>query len=89
MLKTLESTESMIQPGKSKIGVGGDRRAGHDGKCKFDKSKVDDDEGRDNKDDKLGKKGQKISKFKNLSKSKKTIRSIDFFTPRTRVVFTK
>ena len=39
-------------------------------------------------DDKVGKKGRKMSKSKNLSKSKKTVGS-DFLTPRARLAFTK
>ena len=53
---------------------------------------IDDNEIEDNE---VGKKDQKISKSKNLtkfkksSKSKKMVRSLDFLTPKARLVFTK
>ena len=39
--------------------------------------------------DKVGKKVQKLFKSKKLSKSKKTIRSLDFFTLGAKLAFTK
>ena len=89
MLKISESTESLTQPGEGVVGIGGDGRAGCDG-SKLDKSKIDNNEvGSDKVDNEVGKKGQKTSKSKKLSKSKKTIGSSDFFTFGAKLVFTK
>ena len=78
MLKT-SSTES-AEPRKSGTGVKGNSRAGRDG-SELDRSKIYNVEidGTRVRDDEVGKKGLKTSKFKNLSKSKKTVES-DFFT---------
>ena len=84
ILKTSRSTKSLTRPGKSKVRDGGDSRTRHDG-SEIDRSEVDGGKGGDNK---FGKKAQKLSKFKNLSKSKKTVR-LDFFTPRAKLAFTK
>ena len=84
MLKALENIESTIQPEKIKIEVDGDNRARRDGKCKFDRNKID---GGKSRDDKVGKKSQKKSKSKYLSKSKKMVGSLDFFTFRAKLVF--
>ena len=89
MLKTLGSPEPLTRHGKSGVGVGGGSRARRyrselDGK-KIDYGEID---GGEIGDDKIGKKVQKLSKFKNLSKSKKTI-GLDFLTPRARLAFTK
>ena len=90
MLKTLESTESKIRPGKSGVGVGGDNRARYSGSeidenrkdnVEVDSSKVEVDE--------VEKKVQKLSKSKNLSKSKKTVKSSDFLIPGAKLAFTK
>ena len=94
MLKTLKSFESTTQLGKSAVGIGGDSKAKCDGKCKFNGNKigggeVDGSEGRYNKDDKVKKKGQKTSKSKNLSKSKKTVGSSDFLIHEARLGFTE
>ena len=82
MLKTL-STES-AKPRKGGVGVGCDGRAGHN-RSKIDRSRMDNvkvdgdevevDEGR--------------KKVQNLSKSKKTVRSLDFFTPGAKLAFTE
>ena len=86
MLKALGSTESKIQPGESGVRVGGSNGARCDGsESKIDDSKVDDDEVRDNE---VRKKVQKLSKSKNLSKSKKIV-GLDFLTPRAKLTFTK
>ena len=39
--------------------------------------------------DEVGQKVQKLSKSKNLSKSKKTVRSLGFLNPRAKLAFTK
>ena len=82
MLKT-------AKPRKGKNRVGGDSRAGHGG-SEIDKSRMDDVEVDDDKVevDEVEKKARKISKSKNSSKSKKTVRS-DFFTSGAKLVFTK
>ena len=78
----------MTRPGKGGVRVGGDSKARHN------RNELNRDEGDDNEvgdgeveDDKVGMKGQKISKSKNLSKSKKT--ELDFFTSRAKMTFTK
>ena len=76
MLKTSGSTESLTQPGKGKVGVGSDSKAGRD-RSELDGSEID---GGEVGDDKIGKKVQ------NLSKSKKMVRS-DFLTPGAKLVF--
>ena len=57
---------------------------------KLDKSGMDDIEVDDGKveDDKVGKKGRKTSRSKNLSKSKKMV-GLNFLTPRARLAFTE
>ena len=87
MLKT--SNTELAEPKKGRIGFGGDSRARR-GRNEIDRSgmdnvKVDDGEV---EVDEVGKKGQKTSKSKNWSKSKKTIR-LDFLTPGARLAFTK
>ena len=70
---------------KSGDGVGSDNRAGRVG------SKIDSDEvdGGEVEVDKVGKKVQKKTKSKNLSKSKKTIGSSDFLILGAKLAFTK
>ena len=94
MLKISGSTESKIRPGKSRVGVGGSR-AGYEG-SKLDENKLHGNEvdggelyGSEIEDDEVREKVQKRSKSKNLSKSKKTIRSSDFLTPKAKLAFTK
>ena len=85
-MKTLENTNSLTRPGKSRVGIGGDSRARYDKRYKLDRKKTGDNEvdGKvdDEVDDEIEKKGQKTSK------SKKTVRS-DFFIPSARLAFTK
>ena len=79
----------MIRLGKGEIGVGDDSRVRRD-RSEFDRSKINNSEvdGNEVGDNEVEKKVQKSPKFKNLSNSKKTIRS-DFFTFGARLVFTK
>ena len=83
------SNTKLAKPRKGRVGIGGNSRARLDGneidKSKMDNVKVDGSKVRDNK---VGKKGRKTSKSKNLSKSKKTVES-DFFTPGARLAFIK
>ena len=86
MLKT-------AKPKKGRVGVGGDSRVGHGG-SKLDERRIDDDEVDGNEvddevDDEGGTKVQKLSKSKNLSKSKKTVRSSDFLTSGAKQAFTE
>ena len=78
MLKTSGNTESKTQPDEGGVRVGGDSKTGY-GKSGIDDGKND---GGEVGDDKIGKKAQKLSKSKNLSKS-------DFFTPVAKLAFTK
>ena len=82
ILKILGSTEFLTRPGKGGVRVGIDIRAGHD-RSELNKNEIDGDEIRN---DEFGKKVQKLSKSKNLSKSKKTVGS-DFLTPRAKLAF--
>ena len=93
MLKTLKSIESTTRPRKGIIRVCGNGRARRDSsklnEGKLDRSEFDDSEVDGGKvDDEIGKKSQKASKFKKLSKSKKMLES-DFVIPRAKPVFTK
>ena len=90
MLKISRSIESTIQPGESLVGVGGDSRAWQ-GRSKFNRSKLDGVEvdgskidGIEVEDDEVGKKVQKRSKSKNLSKT-----TSDFFIFGAKLTFTK
>ena len=94
MLKTSRSIESKTRPGEDGVGVSGSR-AGHEG-SKLDGSQLDKSEldgGEVDVDevevDEVGKKVQKISKSKNLSKFKKTIGSLDFLIFKAKLTFTK
>ena len=80
MLKTLST--KLAEQRKSGVGVNSDSRAGRDG---IDNIKVNGGETGDNE---IRKKGQKTSKSKNLSKSKKII-GLAFLTLRARLAFTK
>ena len=87
MLKTLVTKSAELR--EDVVGVGSDSKAGQD-RNKLDKSKIDSseiDSGEDG-DNEVKKKIQKTSKFKNLSKSKETVRS-NFFTSGARLTFTK
>ena len=91
ILKTSRNTESKTQPGEAKVEIGGSSRAEHDGRrIRIDDDEVDGDEVEVNEveDDEVGKRVQKLSKSKNLFKSKKIVRS-DFFTPRAKLAFTE
>ena len=88
MLKTLEGTKSKTRPGEGGVEIG-NSKAGHEG-SKLDESKLHGDEvdggeidGGEIEDDKVGEKVQTRSKSKNLSKSKKMVRSLDFFYPQS------
>ena len=85
MLKT-SSTES-AKPRKDGDRVGGDSRAKR-GRSEIDRIGIDDVEvnGGEVEIDEIGKVQQSS---KNSSKSKKTVRSSDFFTPRAKLAFTK
>ena len=86
MLKTL-STKS-AEPRMGRVGVGNDKRAGRNGRCKLNKSGTGDNKFDDKINVEIGKKGQKTSKFKNFSKFKKTVR-LDFPIFGARLAFTK
>ena len=92
MLKT--SNIESIEPKKSRVKVSSDSRARNNSMCGFDRNKTGDNKVDNKINDKIGKKGQKTSKSKNLFKSKKLSKSkkmigSDFFTPKARLVFTK
>ena len=89
MLKTLGSTESKTRPGEGGVGIGGSR-AGREG-SRLDGSELHDDKVDDGEveDDEVREKVRKRSKSKNLSKSRKTVRSSDFLTPRVKLAFTE
>ena len=78
MLKTLSTKSDM--PKKGGVGVGRNSKAGCNGN-ELDEGEVEDDEFRKNV--------QKMSKFKNLSKSQKTVGSLDFLTLGAKLAFTK
>ena len=84
MLKTTRNTEFKIWPGKGKIRVSGDSRVGR-ARSKIDESEKDNVEvdGDEVEFDEVGKKVQKSSK------SKKTVRSLNFLTPGAKLAFTK
>ena len=84
MLKTSGSIESKTQPGEGGVGVGSSRARRE--RIKLNRSKLDGNkvDGVEVEDDKIGKKIQKKSKSKNLSKS-----TLDFFTSGAKLAFTK
>ena len=100
MLKTSKSTELLTRPREGVVGVGGDSRARRDA-SKLDESEVDGGEveggkfdggkvdGGEVEVDEVGKKVQKTTKSKNLSKSKKAVGPLDFLTPGAKLAFTK
>ena len=90
MLNTSKSTEFKIQPDEGGIRASGNSRARRGG-SEIDRSGMDNIEvdGGEVEVDKVGKKVQKLSKSKNSSKSKKTVRSSDFFTSKAKLAFTK
>ena len=75
----------IAKPKKGRDGVGGDSRAGRGG------SEIDGDEidGGEVEIDEVGKKVQKRTKSKNLSKSIKALGRLDFLTPGAKLAFTK
>ena len=88
------SSTKLAKPRKGGVGVGDDSKARRDGskldRSKLDRSKIDGievDRG-EIRENKVEKKVQKMSKSKNLSKSKKTVGS-DFLILETRLTFTK
>ena len=90
MMKTSGSTESKIRLGERMVGVGDNNRARRS-RSEIDESEINDvkvDGGKDEVDE-VEKKVQKSSKSKNLSKSKKIVRSSDFLNPRAKLVFAK
>ena len=86
MLKTLECSESLIQLGKSGVGVSGDSRTGRDD-SKLDRSGIGNNKVNDEVDDEVGKKDRNLTKSKNLFKSKKT--KSGFLTSGAKKAFTK
>ena len=89
ILKTSRSTEYLTRPGEGIVGVRGDSRAECDG-SKLDGSEMDNDEVNGSEvDNEVGKKVQKTSRSKKLSKSKKTVRSSDYLTPGAKLAFIK
>ena len=83
------SSTKLAKPRKAKVGVGGDSRTWHS-RSEVDESGIDNVEvdGGEVEVDEVEKKVQKLSKSKNLFKSKKTVRSSDFLTLRAKLVFT-
>ena len=75
---------------RAKLGVDGNSRAGRGGNA-IDVSGKDDVEvdGSEIEVNEVGKKVQKLSKSKNSTKSKKKVRSSDFFTLGTKLTFTE
>ena len=86
MMKTSKSSEFATQSVKGGVEVGDSSKAGRD-RRELDKNKVHSGKVGGG-DGKIGKRVQKSSKSKNLSKSKKTVRS-DFLTPGTKLAFTE
>ena len=84
MLKSSESTKSLTQPEEDIIGVGSDSRTGHEGN-KPDESELN-GAGIDDSEVEVDEVEKNIQK---RSKSKKTVRSSDFFTCRAKLAFTK
>ena len=78
MLKTLSI--KLVEPKKCGSGITGDSGAGQNG-SEIDGVKIENNE--------VGKKVQKPSKSKNLSKSKKTVAFLDFFTLKAKLAFTE
>ena len=85
ILKTSWNTESLTRPKEGVFGFGGGSRAGHD-RSELDGDEVDNGE---IEFDEVEKKVKKTSKSKNLSKSKKTVGSSDFFTSGAKLMFIK
>ena len=88
MLKTSGGTESKIRHGEGGVGVGGSSRAGR-GRSGIGEMNDIEVDGGEIEVDEVEKKVHKSSKSKNLSESKKTIRSLDFFIFGAKLAFTK
>ena len=94
MLKTSKSTESTSQPKEGVVGIGGDRKARYN-RSKLNRNETDNNGVNSNEvDDEIGKKSQKTSKSKNLSKSKILVKfkktlGLDFLTLRAKLAFIK
>ena len=90
MLKTSGSIESSIRPGEGVFGDSDDSRARRD-RSNLDGSELDSSEvdGGEVEVDEVGKKVQKTTKSKNLSKSKKAVGPSDFLIPGAKLIFTK
>ena len=90
MLRTSGSIEPSTRLGKGIVGAGTDSRDRRDGN-KLDGSELDGDkvDGGEFEVDEVGKKVQKTSKSKNLSKSNKAVEPLDFLTPGAKPAFTK
>ena len=88
MLKTSRGTESKTRPDEGEVGIDGSSRAerGRSEIGGMDEVEVD---GGEVEVDEVGKKVQKSTKSKNLSKSKKAVRSSDFLTPGAKLAFTE
>ena len=82
---TLEGIEFITQPKKGRVEISGNSRVEYNSR-KIGISEVDSDE---IGNDEIEKKGQKRSKPKKLSKSKKIVGSLDFLILRAKLVFTK
>ena len=83
MLKTTSTKSAKPKKGGVKVGVSSIARRN---RSEIDSNEID---GSEVGNDKVGKKVQKTSKSKNLSNSKKTVRSLDFFIFGAKLVFTK
>ena len=88
ILKTSGSTKPSTRPGEGIVGVIGDSRAGRDG-IDWSGSDVIEVDGGEVEVGEIGKKDQKTSKSKNLSKSKKAVGLSDFLIPGAKLAFTK
>ena len=88
MLKTSGGTESKTRPGEGRVRIGGSSRAGR-GRSEIGEMDDIEVDGGEVKVDEIGKKVQKLFKSKNLSKSKKTVRSSDYLIFGAKLAFTK
>ena len=85
ILRLKISSIKSAKPKKGRVGIGNGSRARCNG-SKIDGSEVDSNEIEDYE---VGKKVQKTTKSKNLSKSKKTVGSLNFFTFKAKLPFIK
>ena len=84
MLKSSGSNESKTRLGEGGVGVGGSKVGRKKKKLDGNELHSNEIDGGQVEDDEVGKKVQKRSKSKNLSKS-----TLDFFTPGAKLAFTK